>query len=186
MVTNVHNIFISYHHGDTPTSGDRFYRERLEKILKTSGIAINRSVPYEAIDDDLKTETVRQKIRDEYLRDVTVTIVLVGKDTWKRKHVDWEIGSSIRETQYNSRAGLLGLILPTYPRIDPSKYTRYTIPPRLIDNVSNGYAALYNWLEDPVSFQNIIHAAFKRRTEIIPNNSRPYFGNNRSGDSWTD
>jgi hypothetical protein len=186
MTTNVHKIFISYHHGETPYEGDREYRERLENLLINSGIAINRSVPYNAIDDSLKTETVRQKIRDEYLRDVTVTIVLVGKDTWKRKHVDWEIGSSIRDTTYNSRAGLLGLIVPTYPRSDPAKYTTSTIPPRLFDNIQNGYAILYNWTEDPASLQNIIHAAFKRRTEIIPNNSRPYFGNNRTGNSWTD
>ena len=107
MVTQVHKIFISYHHGDTPYEGDKDYREKLEKILATSGIAINHSVPYEAISSDLMTETVRQKIRDEYLRDATVTVVLVGKDTWRRKHVDWEIGSSLREylSQSSCRIG---------------------------------------------------------------------------------
>src|SRR5208337_4623169 len=98
MATQVHKIFISYHHGNTPYEGDKEYREKLERILATSGIAINYSVPYDAISSDLMTETVRQKIRDEYLRDATVTVVLVGKDTWRRKHVDWEIGSSIRDT----------------------------------------------------------------------------------------
>ena len=33
---------------------------------------------------------MRQKIRDEYIRDATVAIVLIGPRTWQRKHVDWE------------------------------------------------------------------------------------------------
>lgn len=186
MSTKVHKIFISYHHGETPYEGDKEYREKLERILATSGIAINHSVPYNAISSDLMTDTVRQKIRDEYLRDVTVTLVLVGKDTWRRKHVDWEIGSSIRDTQFNPRAGLLGLILPTYPRTDPTKYNPFTIPPRLYDNIRCEYAKIYNWTDNPTSLQYWIHDAFNTRTKINPNNSRPYFGKNRSGDYWTD
>jgi len=185
MPTKVHKIFISYHHGDTPYEGDKEYREKLEKILATSGIAINYSVPYNAISDDLMTETVRQKIRDEYLRDATVTVVLIGKDTWKRKHVDWEIGSSIRDTQFNPRAGLLGIILPTYPRKN-KEYNPSTIPPRLYDNIKCGYAKIYEWMDNSVSLQNCIHDAFITRTKINPNCTRPYFGKNRSGDSWTD
>lgn len=184
MTTKVHKIFISYHHGDTPQEGDRVYREKLEKILATSGIAINHSVPYNAIGSELMTETVRQKIRDEYLRDATVTVVLVGKDTWKRKHVDWEIGSSIRDTQLNPRAGLLGLILPTYPRQNSNEYNPYTIPPRLYDNIKCEYAKFSNWSEDSTILQNLMHDAFNLRTKINPDNSRPYFGKNRSGDSW--
>ena len=67
-----------------------------------------------------------------YLKDSTVTVVLIGEETWKRKHVDWEIGSSLRQTQNNSRSGLLGIILPTYPRESVKKYNPYTIPPRLM------------------------------------------------------
>jgi len=186
MTTNVHKIFISYHHGETPYEGDRAYRERLENILTTSGIAINHSVPYDAIRSDLMTETVRQKIRDEYLRDATVTVVLVGKDTWRRKHVDWEIGSSIRDTSLNPRAGLLGLILPTYPRADTTKYNPYTIPPRLYDNIQCKFASIYNWTEDPSILQRYIHDAFNNRNKINPDISRQYFGKNRAGDSWKD
>ncbi|MDO8874269.1 MAG: TIR domain-containing protein [Methanoregula sp.] len=186
MTTKVHKIFISYHHGETPYEGDKQYRERLEKILSTSGIAINYSVPYNAISSDLMTETVRQKIRDEYLRDATVTLVLIGKDTWKRKHVDWEIGSSIRDTQLNPHAGLLGIILPTYIRTDFTKYNSHTIPPRLYDNIQCGYAKIYNWTDNPISLQNWIHDSFTMRSSTIPNNSRSYFGKNRSGDTWTD
>jgi len=186
MATYVHKIFISYHHGEILGEGDKEYREKLEKILERTGIAINHSVPYDAIGSDVMTETVRQKIRDEYLRDATVTVVLVGKDTWKRKHVDWEIGSSLRDTTYNPRAGLLGLILPTYPRPAPGEYNPYTIPPRLWDNIDCGYANIYGWTEDPTALQNWIHYAFITKSSKNPDLSRQSFGKNRTGDSWKD
>ena len=51
---------------------------------------VDRSVDTGNINDTgLKMATVRQKIRDEYIRDSTVTIVLIGLRTWQRKHIDW-------------------------------------------------------------------------------------------------
>ena len=79
---------------------------------------VDRSVDTGNIDDTgLKTATVRQKIRDDYIRDATVAIVLIGPRTWQRKHVDWEIGSSIRKTKRNPRCGLLGIVLPNHSRL---------------------------------------------------------------------
>ena len=54
-------------------------------------IMVSKSVELGDIDPNLKTETIRQKIRDNYLQDSTVTVVLVGAHTWQRKFVDWEI-----------------------------------------------------------------------------------------------
>jgi len=145
---------------------------------------VSKSVQIGEIDPVLPTETVRQKIRDEYLRDSTVTVVLVGTETWKRKHVDWEIGSSIRDTKLNSRSGLFGIILPTYPLYYQRQYNPYTIPPRLHDNIECKYAGLYIWSEDPNTVANWIQIAFERRNTVPPNNSFPSFGNNRQGDRW--
>ena len=118
------------------------------------------------------------------MRDSTVTVVLIGADTWKRKHVDWEIGASIRETQYSSRSGLIGIVLPSYPRNDTTRYNPKTIPPRLYDNIEFGFAKIYNWNDDPIEVQKWIHEAFLRRDKISPNNSFPSFVNNRSGSGW--
>jgi hypothetical protein len=145
---------------------------------------VSKSVQIGDLDPNLKTETLRQKIRDEYLHDSTVTVVLIGAETWKRKHVDWEIGASIRHTQYNPRSGLIGIILPTYPRSDQTKYNPYTIPPRLYDNIKCGFAAIFNWSEDAVGVQKWIHEAFERRNTVNPDNSFPSFANNHSGDRW--
>nr|VFK22835.1 MAG: MTH538 TIR-like domain (DUF1863) [Candidatus Kentron sp. LPFa]VFK35426.1 MAG: MTH538 TIR-like domain (DUF1863) [Candidatus Kentron sp. LPFa] len=171
-----HKVFVSYHH-----LNDQGYRNLFEGLFADiHDIMVSKSVQIGNIDPSLQTETIRQKIRDDYLRDSTVTVVLVGAETWKRKHVDWEIGSSIRDTEYNPRSGLLGILLPTYP----TNYFPYTIPPRLYDNIQCGFAKIYGWSENPYEVQNWIHEAFQRRNEINPDNSRQSFANNRSGDRW--
>jgi len=145
---------------------------------------VSKSVAIGEINPKLKTETIRRKIRDEYLRDSTVTVVLVGKETWKRKHVDWEISSSIRHTQYNPRSGLLGIILPTHPDYKKLKYSPYRIPPRLYDNIRCGFAKSYNWSNNVYTIKDRIHKAYLRKNRILPNNSRSLFAKNRSGVRW--
>ena len=136
-----HKVFVSYHHAN-----DQYYKNLFDNLFSNIyDIMVSKSVQIGDIDSNLPTERIRQKIRDEYLRDSTVTVVLIGSETWKRKHVDWEIGSSIRQTEYSSRSGLLGIVLPTYPRKDLTKYDPYTIPPRLYDNVKSNFAQIYNW-----------------------------------------
>lgn len=178
-MTNKHKVFVSYHHDN-----DQAYRDEFESIL--TDISVIKSVQMGDINENLKTDTIRQKIRDEYLKDSTVTVVLIGEETWKRKFVDWEIGSSLRHTQYNPRSGLLGIILPTYPRKSIDKYNRYTIPPRLHDNIACGFANIYNWSTNPDLIQDWIHEAFKQRLEKDPNNKRLPFANNRSDSQWQD
>lgn len=51
-------------------------------------------------------------IRDKYLADSTVTIVLVGHCTWARRYVDWEVYSSLRRDRNNRLNGLLAITLP--------------------------------------------------------------------------
>ena len=75
---------------------------------------VERSVGDGDIEDNLRVETIRRRIRDEFIADATVTVVLIGPATWQRKHVDWEIGSSLRATRTNSRCGLLGILLPSH------------------------------------------------------------------------
>ncbi len=170
-----HKVFISYHHAN-----DQVYRDKFERLfVNTYDIMVSRSVQIGDIDTNLKTETIRQKIRDEYLSDSTVTVVLIGSETWKRKHVDWEISSSIRSTQLSSRSGLLGIILPTYPRVDRTKYNPHTIPPRLHDNIKCNFASIHNWNDDPAIVQKWIHEAFLRRNTVTPSNSRDLFSSNR-------
>ena len=175
-----HKVFVSYHHAN-----DQYYKNLFDNLFSNIyDIMVSKSVQIGDIDSNLPTERIKQNIRDEYLRDSTGTVVLIGSETWKRKHVDWEIGSSIRQTEYSSRSGLLGIVLPTYPRKDLTKYDPYTIPPRLYDNVKSNFAQIYNWNDNSFVVQKWIHDAFERRNKIIPDNSFPTFMNNRSGERW--
>lgn len=179
-MTSRHKVFISYHHAN-----DEAYKLKFEELFHGYfDIVVSRSVQMGDIDPNLNTETIRRKIRDEYLRDSTVTVVLVGAETWKRKHVDWEISSSLRNTDYNPRSGLVGILLPTYPLYRQNKYDPHTIPPRLYDNLQCGFAEIYNWRNDPATVQEWIHKAFNRRKRINPDLSRTMFAKNRPGTRW--
>ena len=103
-----HKVFISYYHHD-----DQAYKDMLVNWNEKSEVFIDKSVDTGDISDDLPAETIRQKIRDEYLKDSTVTIVLVGKETAKRKHVDWEIYSSMRDGVVNKKSGIVVILLPS-------------------------------------------------------------------------
>jgi hypothetical protein len=184
MNTLMHNVFVSYHH----TEPDQTYRNDFEKYFASHyEVIISKSVQIGEIDPNLQTDTVRQKIRDEYLRDAIVTIVLIGANTWQRKHVDWEISSSIRDTEKNPRSGLLGIFLPSFPFSDNRTFNPRIIPPRLYDNWrdgNQGFAQLHYWTNDPLQLKEWIHRAFLDKNKIIPNNSFPHFVNNRTSHHW--
>ena len=155
---------------------------------------VDRSVDTGNIDDTgLKTRTIRQKIRDGYIRDASVTIVLIGPCTWQRKHVDWEIGASLRKTRKNSRCGLLGILLPNHRDYKKPIHNPRLIPPRFADN-SKGhdpYALIYKWPQPwtPAKIADWIHRAYLRRQGSQPNNGRKSFGRNwtrrKCSEGWT-
>ncbi|MYF56327.1 hypothetical protein F4225_11410 [Candidatus Poribacteria bacterium] len=202
-----HGVFVSYYHEQ-----DQKYRDLFEKLFSdVYDIMESKSVEIGNIDPNIKTETVYQKIRDEHLRHSTVTVVLIGAKTWQRKYVDWEISSSLRDTKSNSRSGLIGILLPTYPAsadvyerlaieyIRPVsqitktfRYNLYTIPPRLYDNLDDNpdrsYATLHKWSENPSEVQRWIQNAYRKRKSktILPNNSRKLFAKNRKGEGWSE
>ena len=191
--TDRHKVFVSYHHANDQKYKNEFVRMMGDDI-------VDKSVEDGDIDDDnLATETVRQKIRDDFISDATVTIVLIGPCTWQRKHVDWEIGSSLRQTKKNPRCGLLGIMLPNHPDFNKKTYTPCLIPPRLADNCKGeaAYARIYDWPSQDCRLsqqatdriRQWIHKAFKRRTGTPPDNRRDQFGRNRTGscsDGWSD
>ena len=172
-----HKVFVSFHHEDQ--------RYKNDFVDMMEGDIVDQSVEDGDIDDDnLSTETIRQKIRDEFIRDATVTVVLVGPCTWQRKHVDWEIGSSLRDTRRNARCGLLGILLPNHTNYRSRNYTPELIPPRLADNCEgrDPFAHIYDWSSDSAFIRSCIHRAFNRKDGMPPNNNGRQFRNNRSGD----
>ena len=116
-----------------------------------------------------------RKIREDYLTDSTVTLVLIGDETYKRKYVDWEIASTLRNDPNNKRSGLLGIYLPGKSDSE--------VPYRLQDNVDCGYAKVYSYpTGKPETLEKWIDEAYEKRND--PNyesdNSRDLFERNRS------
>lgn len=161
-------VFISYHH-----KNDQYYKNELVRLSNEYGVFIDYSVDTGEIDDSLDDQAIRQKIRDEYLKESSVTILLVGTETKKRKHIDWEIYSSMFDGQRNKKSGILVINLPSvnctyysvghgqvekdklYPEVsgwttlDRTGYEeRYPyLPKRIIDNLVKGTAkiSVANW-----------------------------------------
>ena len=174
------NVFISYHDCDA----DRPYKDRLIDLLK--GKIFDKTIHDDDIDDDqLKVDTIQQKIRDEHVAEAEVTIVLIGRCTWKRKHVDWEIHASLRDTKNNPRNGSFGVLLDNHPDYGAPSVESRLIPPRLVDNAQGGdpFAKIYSWPKKRVTkkFLSWIEDAYERRNGHPPTNNRPRFGENQKG-----
>lgn len=172
-----HRVFISFHHDDQE------YKDWFVQMMGDD--IVDESVGDGDMNDrNVRTDVIRQRIRDNFIRDATVTIVLIGPCTWQRKHVDWEIGSSLRKTSRNPRCGLLGILLPNHPDYGKEECNLRLIPPRLAISCkgTKSYASIYNWSNHPSNIRRWIDDAFKRHYEILPNNSIPQFRRNRRGD----
>ena len=174
-----HNVFISYYHEQNQNYKDRFVRMMADNIVDKS---VNLG---DIIDRNRPTEAVLQRIREDHISQVSVTIVLIGRCTWQRKYVDWEIGASLRDTQTNPRCGLLGILLPCHPDYGNETCNLHRIPPRLADNWNGdrAFASIYDWSDDPLEVRSWIHQAFlRRRKQPDPDISRHPFGRNWNGD----
>lgn len=104
----MHKVFISYHHAN-----DQWAKNQLQEWARSHDLFIDMSVDTTDINDTLPTESIKRIIRDDYLRDSSVTIVLVGTETQGRKHVDWEIYSSMYDGAVNRKSGILVVQLPS-------------------------------------------------------------------------
>ena len=191
-----HRVFISYYHKD------QFYKNKLVKLSNKHNLFIDGSVNTNDIDSTLPDKTIRQKIRDEYLRDTTVTIVLVGKDTDRRKHVDWEIYSSMINSKKNKRSGIVVIYLHGQPKPTVAHegektyiYARHLVldsdeslsiyqreypgmPQRILDNLINESAliSVTRWdiiRRNPCKLKWLIDAAFNDRSQCKYDLSRP-------------
>lgn len=97
----MHKTFLSYHHANEQDLKD----DLIEKFGGES--FIDKSVSDGDISTTISEESIMRKIREEYLEDSTVTVVLIGRETKQRKFVNSEIQASLWGDGYN---GLVGVI----------------------------------------------------------------------------
>lgn len=193
----MHKVFISYHH-----DRDQEYKDSLIEFGAKNSVFVDRSVDTGDISDELSDEQIRRTIRDNYLRDSTVTIVLVGKETKHRKHIDWEIHSSMYDGAVNRRSGIVVINLPRisdyfgaphgevekkllYPeiknwmsidsRVEYERRYPY-MPDRIVDNLlkSDVKISVVPWDRlNAERLEFLIEAAFRNRSKCGYDLSRP-------------
>ena len=168
-----HKCFISYDAADMQAVGG--FLDEFNDVFIPKAIGVSDADDF--INSDNR-EYVMRGIREKYLSDSTVTIVLIGRCTKARKYVDWEIASSLRNDPLNGRSGLLGINLRSMGESGAA-------PDRLRDNLESddsGYARYYVYPNSPSMLRTWIQEAFEQRSTQAPNNSRDLFKNNRQCD----
>jgi len=160
MAATTRKVFISYHHADQ-SEADDFVKTFDEK----KQVFISRALGTEmdpTIIDSGDPEYVMRRIRELYLKDSTVTIILIGKCTWARRFVDWELQASLRHGDKTTPNGVLGIVLPSAGKTP-------TAPDRLKVNlkgkdVDEGYARWHWYTSSATDLGTWIEDAFGART----------------------
>jgi hypothetical protein len=135
------------------------------------------------ISTDVSADYIKRLIQEDYISDSSVLLVLIGPNTKKRKHVDWEISAALNK-KVGGYSGLAGILLPTFPLSSENKYNYDDIPPRLADNVKSEFAKVYEWSYAYASDSNIkfvVETAFDAKSNDSKkiDNSRLQFERNR-------
>ena len=164
-----HKVFLCYYH-----ASDQPYRDTFDRSY--SHLFISKSVEPGDIATDLNAEYIKRLIQEGFITDASVVVVLVGRKTYCRKHVDWEISAGLNK-KVGGYSGLLGILLPQFQLTADGKFLYKDLPPRLADNAKSAYADVYTWKFITASEQtlkNAVDEAFQRRltkTDLIDNSS---------------
>lgn len=151
-----HRCFPAHHAADAEQV--LHFVQEFEDVIIPRSIGVQDDEFIDSDDDDY----VMNRIRQKYLGDTTVTIVLLGQCTWARKYIDWEIYSSLRSSSTSTRNGLMSVRLPGGGQ---------KFPPRLAENLAqgddDGYARAYLYPATPDALRACVEDAFAaRRTRV--------------------
>lgn len=153
MELNTFNLFISYYHVD------KYFRDKLSKIIGDHFKTNSSPHKYEICHNFVKyTEELRKTSSDH-----DIFIVLVGKETYKSKNVDWEIDFGLHED-----ACVMGLCLPTNDDYLQKCIHPNLIPDKLLKNLYAGYASYFDWTENYDDLMNYIEISLNNKVEKHP------------------
>ena len=152
-----HKTFISYHRDD---------QKEVDKFIETfdheRDVFIARAVGSDQTMDELiesdNDEYVMRRIREDHIRDSTVTLLFVGKNTWSRKFVDWELAASLHQ---GPKAGLPNGVLA----ILSPELSKAILPDRFVDNWESGYAKYYSYPKNRTQLAKWIDQTFEARED---------------------
>lgn len=174
------NVFISFHQSDELEVN--IWRRRFDQYFNEI-----RSLRLHELGDDFaesiksnNSDYVMRQIREKKIAGTSCTIVLLGKCTWARRFVDWEIAATLRTFDDSPRGGLIAVHLPSAQQHGWGK-----TPSRLALNVAangddEGYAKTYNpapsdgtiaqWVEDAVARRDCMEPVTGSTSDLMINN----------------
>jgi len=161
MTTVRRKCFISHHHADQ-AEVSQFVRtfDHQHDTFIARGLGQEMS---EDIINSTNTDYVMSRIRQLYLGDSSVTIAMLGRCTWARRYVDWEIQSSIRQGENTTPNGLLAIKLPSYARGVQYFPERLNKNLKQSDQQEDCYARWIDYPSTTDQLANTIEAAYQRR-----------------------
>lgn len=181
-----HKVFVSFHHDDES------YRNEFDRLFGHHFISV--SVDQGDIDPDNDDEYIKRLIQQDNIVQSSVVFALYGANTFKRKHVDWEISAALSK-KVGDHKGLIVILLPNFPMAPFDGYGNYDerviypyLHPRTAANLASGYADLYFWPGMYTNYQvttvpvpNIIEHAFTKRDthQHLIDCSHPQYKQNR-------
>jgi|SRR5215216_429883 len=156
-------VFVSYSHLD-----EKAVKNFIERFSGPTGVFIAKALGVSDKDDFINstnTDYVMSKIREKYIQDSTVTMVLIGSCTHSRRYVDWEIKASLRCGPDNLPNGLLGIQLESTLGIGAH------LPPRLACNWTEGhhdcYGRYWSYPTSEQQLRDLIEDAFRSRQDQL-------------------
>src|SRR4051812_30659698 len=105
------NVFISFYGGDEADvlAFTKWASDGEALIPRILHHAYNGEIV-----DSKNTDYVMRRIREDFIGDATVTMVLVGTCTHSRRYVDWELKASLQQGRDSLPNGLLAVALSKY------------------------------------------------------------------------
>ena len=156
MVATQQKVYFSYSHRE----GKKF-KVFLEENFKD--LISNKTVSDDELNPKRGADYREKLVNEEYIDENTLLIVLVGKSTRCKKHVDWEIYTALKNNCY-----VIGVILPEI-KMPNGRLVYGDIPARLADNVKSGYSKLYTWNYFINYFEEILDTAYQNKIDIKDN-----------------
>ena len=161
--------FISY------DNSKEYKKDEVQKLINSQSNMKDISLDY-AIDSE-DNEYIRRTIRDNYITDATVLVVLVTKDTQGRKFIDWEIAAAMyngEKRKDGKRNDICGIVIVDYFTNNikskykeiKDKYVRYESNVKWINLSDKETRKRYSYIPQRLLSSIILGASI----QIIPSN----------------
>ena len=170
-----HDCFIVYHPSDRELA-DAFVA-RFKDVFVPRARAVSDDDGF-VVGSEADRPGVLHEIREKYIWDASLTIVLTGACTWASRYVDWAIAAALEDDHVHPpptrgdpggrRTGLLGIRLASV-----AASAAAVVPERFADNVDAGYAQFRGYPASSEELRYWVESARVMAQYGAPDNARP-------------